>query len=141
MHTINAPIQAKHMPVAASISWHKLPTRRTVHKLRPQMLADKGLSKVLIFRPEPNSNTYPKDAYLVLFDRSYAVQKLAFEIKELSDVPFIDLVELLLEAYAVVNPTAPIIGIMPAIRNAVRVDELFRVLGSERSYYELGEVE
>jgi hypothetical protein len=105
------------------------------------MLKENGLNKVLIFRPEPNNSTYPQDAYSVLFDRSYAVEKLAFEIQELSNVPFIELVELLLEAYAVVNPTAPIIGIMPAIKNAVRVDELFKALGGERHYLELGEVE
>jgi hypothetical protein len=123
----------------SAISWHKLPPRRTVHKLQPQMLEEKGLSKVLIFRPEPHSKTYPQDAYEVLFDRSYAVQKLAYEIQDLADVPFIELVELLLEAYTVVNPTAPIVGIMPAIRNAVKVDELFRALGGERHYLEFGE--
>jgi hypothetical protein len=125
----------------SAISWQNLPARRTVHRLQPQMLENKGLIKILKFRPEPYSNDYPHSEYAVLFDRNYAVEKLAFEIHKLSEMPFVELVELLLEAYTVVNPTAPIIGTMPAIRNAVRVDELFRALGGERHYQEFGEVE
>jgi hypothetical protein len=126
-------------PTVSAISWQKLPARRTVHRLQPQMLENNGLIKVLKFRPEPYDRDYPHSEYAVLFDRHYAVDKLAFEIHELSDMPFVELVELLLEAYTVVNPTAPIVGIMPAIRNAIKVDELFRALGGERHYQELRE--
>jgi hypothetical protein len=121
------------------ISWKQLDGRRSIHQLHAHMFSDCGLTKILEFRPRPHEDALPISTYSVCFDRSYVVDKLAYELEECGDIPFLDLVEVLLEAYTIVNPTAPIVGIMPAIRNAVKVDELFRALGGERHYQEFGE--
>ena len=104
----------------AGIGWKQLNGRKTVHRLHPAMLGDGGHLKELEVQPVPKNGSYPKAVYSVLFDRSYAIEKLSFELGKCGDVPFLDLVELMAEAYAIVNPDAPIVGIMAEISSAVK---------------------
>ena len=83
------------------------------------MLRDEGYLKSLDIRPVPYSIYKERSLYDVKFDRAYAVSKLAYEIENCAEVPFLDLVELLAEAYVVVNPDAPMIGLMSELRGAV----------------------
>ena len=103
----------------AAIGWKQLHGRKTFHKLHPAMLNPEGLIRDLDIRPVPYSENHPKGIYSVLFDRDYAVEKLAYELAECAEVPFLELVELMAEAYTIVNPDAPIIGIMSEITSAV----------------------
>jgi hypothetical protein len=125
----------------AKIRWTRLNGRKEVHRLHPQMLSQSGLIKEMEVRPIHGDPNEPRGTYAVVFDRSYAVGKMAYEIEACSELPFLDLIELLLEAYTVVNPSAPIVGIMPAIRNAVKVDLSFQLLGTSRHSQELGDFE
>ena len=79
----------------AEIGWKQLNGRKTVHRLHPAMLGDGGHLKELEVQPVPKSDSHPKAVYSVLFDRSYAVEKLSFELGKCGDVPFLDLVELM----------------------------------------------
>jgi hypothetical protein len=83
------------------------------------MFSDEGSIKLLETRPVPYSEKNPHGVYAVTFDREYAIQKMAYEIEECSQVPFLDLVELMAEAYAIVNPDAQIVGIMAELKSAV----------------------
>jgi hypothetical protein len=125
----------------AKIRWDRVHGRQAIYRLQPQMLSESGLIKEIEIQPIHGKPRQPRGIYAVVFDRAYAVGKMAYEIEECSELPFLDLVELLLEAYTIVNPTAPIVGVMPAIRNAVKVDRLFQLLGTERNHQELGDIE
>ncbi len=103
----------------AGIGWKQLQGRKNFYKLHPAMLSPEGLVKDLDIRPVPFSDSHPKGKYSVLFDREYAIRKMAYEIEDCSEVPFLDLVELLAEAYTIVNPDAPIVGVMSEIKGAV----------------------
>lgn len=102
------------------VTWKNLKGRKTLHKLHPAMLNPEGLTKTLGIRPVPHRADQPHGIYPVVFDRAYAVEKLVYEISDCGDVPFLDLVDLLAEAYTIVNPDAPIVGIMSEISSAVR---------------------
>jgi hypothetical protein len=105
--------------VIAGIGWKQLQGRKNFYKLHPAMLSPAGLIRDLDVRPVPFSDSHPKGTYSVLFDRDYAVRKLAYELEDCAAVPLLDLVELLVEAYTIVNPDAPIVGVMAEIKGAV----------------------
>jgi hypothetical protein len=104
----------------APLSWKQLHGRKTFHKLHPAMLDGDGLVKDLDIRPVPYSADLPKGIYPVVFDRSYAVEKLAYEISDCGNVPFIQLLELLSEAYIIVNPDAPVIGVTALVAKSLK---------------------
>lgn len=101
-----------------SILWQQLHGKKFLYPLHPDMLTDSGYLRELEIRPVPYSQFPQKDWFNVKFDRDYAVRKLAHEIQNCGDVPFVELVEVLSEAYAIVNPDAPIVGVMAQIRSA-----------------------
>jgi hypothetical protein len=101
------------------ISWRQLHGKKFLYQLHPDMLSDSGYLRDLEIRPVPYKQFLEKSWFTVQFDRDYAIGKLAYEIKDCGDVPFLDLVEVLAEAYTIVNPDAPVIGLMSEIKSAV----------------------
>jgi hypothetical protein len=106
-------------PKSNEIPWKQLPGRKSFHRIRPGMLSAEGMRVQIKTRPVPYTEEKQRENYLVRFDRAYAVTKLAYELQDCREVPFLDLVELMAEAYTRVNPDAPIVGIMSEIRQAV----------------------
>lgn len=92
------------------INWTQLGGRRTSYRLHRDMLHGSHLRAVKT-RPVPYSLSQPVGLYAVEFDRLFALTKVRETlIGPLKDCPLSEILELVVTAYVLECPEAPVMG-------------------------------